>query len=569
MERDVKAKAEQSQKEIVTEQLGSRPLARMQEQLDEKLGVSPSGTSTPVEIEPATDGESSNSVGSGAAASVSHDPVGSAALSKTATSASPTSEETAEVNPNEAPSQPAAMPPRPQALLKDTDKELVRLQTILDEIHSQWFTRWDSMVADRAATVEAGGAVSESPPEKPNVTEIISELKAKVFRNCELVFSSLVPLGGELEDSEYFWMAMEFGATCAKDLKAETTHVVAAKNGTAKVNAAHHRKNVNVVWPSWLHDSIARWAKQPEEPYRLPPVAPASNGEDVVLSSAHPTDDEISSEDFDLIDESTAESTDAEKNAASTSSGGMREPLSRSVSNAGPGGGQSWTGLDGVDWAEADKELEEYLNGSDSDGDEGEYDQDAGKGAFADDEDEGTNTDYSQTATGTPSRRSKAVGGKRSRRSTPSANGDATSLNNDNDTGTGTPVRLIEDKGTTSSGKRRRVVIGATQQADGTFRTTGDVSAHLLPERDADGHHSSRSGSVPRSSASSTGGDGDETKALMKDLEDELEAALDGSEGDGQDDGDGDGDGDAEAQGQRGADAGHSDAEMGASAAQQ
>lgn len=44
---------------------------------------------------------------------------------------------------------------------------------------------------------------------------------------------------------------------------------MAAQSDTAKVNSARLRKDVTIVWASWLSDSIALWRRQREEDYAV------------------------------------------------------------------------------------------------------------------------------------------------------------------------------------------------------------------------------------------------------------------------------------------------------------
>lgn len=499
-----KAKAEQSQKIIVSEQLGSRPLARMQEQLDERLGVTSSGTSTPR----TEASRSADTLGQDAATgSVSSQEDAEAHADTLAKAVSAAQAEIASSNLSgleQAHDSLHAQPQRSQALLKDDDTELDRLQSILETIHSRWYSRWDATLKERSEAPAGQSDPAQAPPSaKPTVVDIISELKKDVLRNCELVFSSLIPLGGELEDSDYFWMAIEYGASCSKDLKKETTHLVAAKNGTAKVNAAQRQSNVQVVWPMWLHDSIACWSKQPEEHYRLPKASLAPGADETVIPSSHPTDDELSlSEEFDFGCEEEQVTAAGVGTDHDGSDGRQKE---------------NWTGheLDGMNWEEADKELEEYLNGSDDD--DFNYDTDGETGY-------GTDESFVVGVGGTRRRSaSKDFHGKRSRRSTPSANGDGPSQL--------TPSKAMTDVRNncpiapptpSALGKRRRVyVLG--EGFDETV-TAGDIHRSVAVLR-----------SCSNSIAFGQGeGEGDESNAsLLRDLEDEIEAALEDEGGGG------------------------------------
>lgn len=359
-----KAQAEQSQKSAVSEQLDARPLAKMQEQLDEKLGVS--AASTPE----ASSTEDDASEGDAAKAAETTSSEEAAKQSQhtqqpdTTVAASNISSSAAEASTSAAAAPPAPAPvPQPRAVLRDEDVELHRVQNILDSIHRQWYSEWDEGAESRA---QGKGKEKQGTLVKPEVKNIIAQLKREVLKTCDVVFSSLIPLGGGLQESDYFWLALEYGASCSEELRPETTHVIAAKPGTAKVNSAQRKPGVVVVWPNWLHDSVARWAKQPEGPYLLPRAPP--NAEEA--SSALPTDDELS-----ISDDGEWEDGDLDGLSGGTSADSSAEYAARAAGGdeSGSWPGDGGRGLVGMDWAEADKELEEYLKASD-DGEDGDDD---------------------------------------------------------------------------------------------------------------------------------------------------------------------------------------------------
>ena len=154
-----------------------------------------------------------------------------------------------------------------EAVLQDDDRELERVLTVLESVHEEYYSASE---ADR------------------NVEHIIPRMKEQVLPGCNIVFSGVIPLDQDttryeisirhtadpIADvpvcrAEIWRLALQFGATCANVLQTRTTHVVAAKNGTSKVNQARRRKGVHIVSPSWLDDSIAAWHRQPEEDYAL------------------------------------------------------------------------------------------------------------------------------------------------------------------------------------------------------------------------------------------------------------------------------------------------------------
>ncbi|GAC99307.1 potential RNA Pol II CTD phosphatase component [Pseudozyma hubeiensis SY62] len=257
----------------LAEQREARPLAKMQEALDEKLGrqsngASRSGTATPNGHGDSPAGQSS---GADSSSSGSESPTGDERSADAITATAPSDDQSEETTtPPTSPSSsntslpplpppPPPLPPhRSHAVLVDDDNELDRVQSILEDLHAQWYTAHDSMQ-------------SPSTLQKPSVVDLIGARKAKVLANCTIVFSSMIPFGHDPEKSDLWAMAREFGATPASEIEpGKTTHVVAARPGTAKVHQALRMGGqLEVVWPSWFHVSASRWARQDEGLYRI------------------------------------------------------------------------------------------------------------------------------------------------------------------------------------------------------------------------------------------------------------------------------------------------------------
>ncbi|SPO20264.1 related to FCP1 - TFIIF interacting component of CTD phosphatase [Ustilago trichophora] len=270
----------------LAEQREARPLAKMQEALDEKLGkhngASRSGTATPngnAEGSPqlTADGESGSSSGSEGPASEASSKVAAAAASTSEETPEAGSSSTASASSTTLPPLPPPPPPLPphrsHAVLVDDDTELDRVFSILDSLHTEWYSKYDQMQAHPKPQ-----PASDPTIQKPSVVDLIGAKKADVLRGCTIVFSSMIPFGHDAEKSDLWALAREFGATPASEIEpGVTTHVVAARPGTAKVHQAlrlaHKGKDGNagleVVWPSWFHVSASRWARQDEALYRI------------------------------------------------------------------------------------------------------------------------------------------------------------------------------------------------------------------------------------------------------------------------------------------------------------
>ncbi|KAL0575242.1 CTD phosphatase Fcp1 [Marasmius crinis-equi] len=186
-----------------------------------------------------------------------------------------------------------------KALLKNDDRELDRVKSLLDEIHRQFFVEYDSR-----ATKDSKHHKSKTSRKEVtyDVTRIIPTIRSDVLKGVHLLFSSVIPLDTRPESTEIWRMAHMFGAKCSTELTPDITHVVAAKRGTVKVEAARKRPNVKVVWLTWFTDSIASWRHQEETPYLLddPPVAGPSSSPTTDLNQISSDPDIDEDEDWDI-----------------------------------------------------------------------------------------------------------------------------------------------------------------------------------------------------------------------------------------------------------------------------
>ncbi|KAJ7642847.1 hypothetical protein B0H17DRAFT_960034 [Mycena rosella] len=170
---------------------------------------------------------------------------------------------------------------RKAALLKNDDNELQRLGKLLDEVHRRFFTAYETRREEEKAKAGASRKRRDSIKPKPayDVTLIIPRIRGEVLEGVHILFSSVIPLDTNPEATEIWRMALMFGAKCSTELTAEVTHVVAAKRGTVKVDAARKRGGIKIVWVAWFTDCIALWQRQDEASYLLDdgPTVPAGD----------------------------------------------------------------------------------------------------------------------------------------------------------------------------------------------------------------------------------------------------------------------------------------------------
>ncbi|GAB5593195.1 CTD phosphatase Fcp1 [Umbelopsis nana] len=229
-----------------------------------------------------------------------------------------------------------------QPVLVDNDEELDKILEILQEVHKRFYQQYDK-------------AIQMSPRSRvlPDVTTLLPNLKANVLQGTMLLFSSVIPLGQDPQQSDIWRLATSFGAQCTPELTGRVTHVVAGKAGTQKVNAARKHANIHIVRVEWLLDSTSKWERLDESQYLLPELANANNTGD------------RGSVDDDEIDDPESTPLDLDDDAFLNRDGrGNRLSVSEE---------EVFEHYKDVDWNEADQEVDEVLaleSGTDFDEDD-------------------------------------------------------------------------------------------------------------------------------------------------------------------------------------------------------
>lgn len=371
-----------AQEEDINLQIESKPLAKLQQELDEKDGVDLASAPSPTSTSDTT--------------------------TATDSTMSPTSPETAATTP-----EPPALPEPPKSpsrvrhsVLKNDDDELIYLEKSLDAVHQKFFVEYE-----RKNHTPKGGRVSaltgkrkmplpnleeeDSTVKKiiPDVKKIIPSMKEKVLSGVTIVFTGVLPLGTDIYHADISLWAQSFGARIAERIDSTVTHVIAARVGTAKVKSAVKR-GIKVVSIEWLIKSIQRWWRQDEWKYLLPGIGQKDETEQhfsleeesemaslrVVDSYLLSSEDESELEPADAVDDLTGESeargrkrlkldlgnlkytppsTSGQKNEGSTRAEDQMED--------GAGAGEiapASPDLSKDEWNEIDEELKEFM-GSD------------------------------------------------------------------------------------------------------------------------------------------------------------------------------------------------------------
>ena len=146
----------------------------------------------------------------------------------------------------------------------DNDDYLLYLEDILKRIHTAYYELHDQMSAKGERN------------EVPDMKSIIPYVKKKVLKGTNILFSGVIPVSQPTENSRVYHDAKSLGAnvhseliTSSSDGKEPTTHLIAARLGTAKVNAALKHKNIAIVNPQWLSTCAERWERVDEKLYAL------------------------------------------------------------------------------------------------------------------------------------------------------------------------------------------------------------------------------------------------------------------------------------------------------------
>ena len=146
-------------------------------------------------------------------------------------------------------------------LIEDTDDYLLYLEDTLKNIHKAYYEAYDR-------TKGSGRRI-------PDLKDVIPSVKKLSLKGTSIVFSGVIPTNVLIERSKPYLVARSLGAEVTDRITRKTTHLVAARTGTAKVNEAKKRaKNVHLVTPDWLWCCAERWERIDERLYPLYKSAP-------------------------------------------------------------------------------------------------------------------------------------------------------------------------------------------------------------------------------------------------------------------------------------------------------
>ncbi|KAL8711104.1 MAG: hypothetical protein Q9220_004485 [cf. Caloplaca sp. 1 TL-2023] len=212
-------------------------------------------------------------------------------------------------------------------ILEDHDRQLVFLEKSLHLVHSKYFEqdarRRASQQGGRVAKLRGSQQRKQPVTDSsdlisiPDVKTIMPSLKQVVLDGVIMVLSGVVPIGWDIQNSDLAMWAKSFGARIEEEVTKETTHLIAARNRTAKVRQAlkRGRGKVKVVSPQWLVDSLAQWTRVDETRYLLD----VDDAEPSQEADEMKTGDQVLSESEDVASANESDKEQEQKKAASNS----------------------------------------------------------------------------------------------------------------------------------------------------------------------------------------------------------------------------------------------------------
>ncbi|KAI1643182.1 uncharacterized protein F4817DRAFT_266839 [Daldinia loculata] len=268
-------------------------------------------------------------------------------------------------------------------LLRDDDRELKFLEQHLAKLHHSFYEQYDARCANR----RPGDIV---PDVIPDVGSTLNFLKSQILKGTKLVLSGLVPLDVDVRRSEIGMQAESFGAEIRTRVSDEVTHLIIniTRPRTQKVRQAARIPTIKIVNQNWLAESIAQWARLDETPYLIQ-VHPADRNAETPLEegSASPPRPKITivtsgrqlfeeqmndaAEDGDADgsdddDEEEEEEEEEEDDDDENDDEEFHDRYNVMPPDIGDGQHSPIDDLDGMEWGDVDKELEEFM-GSDMD----------------------------------------------------------------------------------------------------------------------------------------------------------------------------------------------------------
>lgn len=256
-------------------------------------------------------------------------------------------------------------------ILEDHDRQLEFLERFLGMVHAKYFERFADLRGSRRKQPITDGDLASVP----DVKAMMPSIKKTVLDGVIIVLSGVVPIGWDIQNSDLAMWAKSFGAQVEEEVTRKTTHLIAARNRTAKVRQALKRGKgrVKIVGPQWLVDSLTQWTRLDETNYLLDveetETSQGTNGGD--------GEGDLLSESEDVATEHEEEATDAPDGVKAGSKPALsikvRQEDETDLDDLVPDDledQESPLGGTHADWDDMNDELKDFLGSEAGDGDE-------------------------------------------------------------------------------------------------------------------------------------------------------------------------------------------------------
>ncbi|KAF2477934.1 uncharacterized protein BDR25DRAFT_330546 [Lindgomyces ingoldianus] len=159
-------------------------------------------------------------------------------------------------------------------LLHDDDRGLDLIEECLNRVHRSFYDEYQ-----KKKTGPQGGRIAELRGEKspkkrtleefvPDVKVLMPRMKREVLAGTTIVFSGIIPLGLDVQFSDFALWIKSFGAEVSLNVNRQTTHVIANPDRkTTKVKKAARNPHIKIVNADWMFQCCTRWERVDEAPY--------------------------------------------------------------------------------------------------------------------------------------------------------------------------------------------------------------------------------------------------------------------------------------------------------------
>ncbi|KAF9696661.1 hypothetical protein EKO04_005299 [Ascochyta lentis] len=174
-------------------------------------------------------------------------------------------------------------PKHRHSILHDDDRGLDIIENNLNRVHAAFYDEYRRSKAVGPAGRVAALKGERSPKKRmndsiPDVAELMPEIKEQVLGGAVVVFSGIIPLGVDVQTSDFALWIKSFGAEVTTSVSRRTTHVIANPDRkTTKVKKAARYEHIKIVNPEWMFQCCSRWEHVDETRYLIE-VDPAERG---------------------------------------------------------------------------------------------------------------------------------------------------------------------------------------------------------------------------------------------------------------------------------------------------